>query len=96
MHPVIISHIKNDQTAALKQTSLDDILDTDLADAKARDSIFKARLSVVSTRPLINSTFKTDEITSLVKIQNTKTEAIRDVASAKDVPKKDEKYILAM
>lgn len=68
MHPVIISRITNNEFAQLRQTSLDEILDTDLSDAKAKETIFKARISVLSVRPQLGASFKPDQIASFIRI----------------------------
>ena len=91
MHPVIASEITDQKLASQPLTTLDEVLNTDVAEAFSKNTAFKARIAVMATVPGISKEIKADSVASLVKIVNKKSGASRD---AKGALKKDEAYSL--
>ena len=89
-HPVIATKITNDKLAHLTQTSLDHILETE---NPAKDAVYRARLSVLSTVPQTKGLSAQAASLAIVKVHNTKTGAYRDY-DGKSQLKKDEKLAL--
>ena len=60
--------------------------------------MFRARIAVLATLPnLAAGEFKPGTLASLVKIQNTKTEALREAGGKGATgPKKDERYVISL
>ncbi len=56
-------------------------------DPSNKDKIFRVRFNVIATVPTLSHEFKPDQVTSLVRIHNKKTDSYKE---AKGAPKKDE------
>jgi hypothetical protein len=93
---VIASRISSKAHAFLPVTSLDIVLDSTLEEAK--EKLFRTRFCILATKPvnIIGNDFKPEDVISIIKAQNKKTEAFRDITLKSSALKKDERYVIAL